>query len=278
MDNTLKLYYAKLANMGDLLNELIVRRCFGCEVERRSFLDGDLSAIGSHLGMYTYHGNALMRLQQFINGIKHPQVHVWGTGFINYDDSRGHFFKRDMVFHALRGELSRRNVEKMTGRKLDIPTGDGGILADSLLDRLPEKKWDVGVVPHICDLKDPAAEALRASYENSVLINVKDDPLEVVGQIASCRCILSSSLHGLIVADSFGIPNMHLVFDQRLKGDGFKFDDYYSAYGVKHRQRDIRYEGAPELEEVEDKYEISPEMVREKKELMLESFPRQLIV
>lgn len=278
MDNTLKLYYAKLANMGDLLNELIVRRCFGCEVERRSFLDGDLSAIGSHLGMYTYHGNVLMRLQQFINGIKYPQVHVWGTGFINYDDSRGHFFKRDMVFHALRGELSRRNVEKMTGRKLDIPTGDGGILADSLLDRLPEKKWDVGVVPHICDLKDPAAEALRASYENSVLINVKDDPLEVVGQIASCRCILSSSLHGLIVADSFGIPNMHLVFDQRLKGDGFKFDDYYSAYGVEHRQRDIRYEGAPELEEVEDKYEISPEMVREKKKLMLESFPRQLIV
>lgn len=278
MDNTLKLYYAKLANMGDLLNELIVRRCFGCEVERRSFLDGDLSAIGSHLGMYTYHGNVLMRLQQFINGIKYPQVHVWGTGFINYDDSRGHFFKRDMVFHALRGELSRRNVEKMTGRKLDIPTGDGGILADSLLDRLPEKKWDVGVVPHICDLKDPAAEVLRASYENSVLINVKDDPLEVVGQIASCRCILSSSLHGLIVADSFGIPNMHLVFDQRLKGDGFKFDDYYSAYGVEHRQRDIRYEGAPELEEVEDKYEISPEMVREKKKLMLESFPRQLIV
>lgn len=277
MERTIKLYYAKLANMGDLLNELIVSRCFGCRVERRSFLEGELSAIGSHLAMYTYHGNMLMRLQQFINGIKKPQVHVWGTGFINYDDSKGHFFKRDMVFRALRGELTRRRVETMTGRKLDIPTGDGGILADSLLDEKPEKRWEIGIIPHICDLKDPAVEALAASYENSVVINVKYDPLEVVRQIASCRCVLSSSLHGLIVADSFEIPNMHLVFDERLKGDGFKFDDYYSAYGLEHRQRDMRYAGPPELEEIYGEYRISPEMVREKKKLMLESFPRQLI-
>ena len=42
MENTIKLYYAKLANMGDLLNDLILRRCFGCNVERCSFLDGEM--------------------------------------------------------------------------------------------------------------------------------------------------------------------------------------------------------------------------------------------
>ena len=34
MQETVKLYYAKLANMGDLLNVLIIEKCFGYKVER----------------------------------------------------------------------------------------------------------------------------------------------------------------------------------------------------------------------------------------------------
>lgn len=138
MPDTLNLYYARIANMGDLLNPLIIERCFGYRVERCSFLTGDLCAIGSGLAQYKLHGNPLMKLQQCINGRTHPHVDVWGSGFINYDDARGRFFKRDMRFHAVRGELTRRSIERMTGRTLDIPTGDGGILADELLDTLPE--------------------------------------------------------------------------------------------------------------------------------------------
>lgn len=277
MEKAVKLYYARLANMGDLLNELIVSRCFDCRVERCSFLTGEMSAIGSHLGMYTYHGGALMRLQQFINGIRQPEVYVWGTGFINYDDCKGRFFKRDMRFLALRGELSRRNVERMTGKTLDIPTGDAGILADRLLDGLPEKRYELGIIPHICDLKDEAAAQLAEKYENALLINVKDEPLEVVSQIAQCRYVLSSSLHGLIVADSFNVPNMHIVFGERLKGDGYKFDDYYSAYNVPHIQRDLRREAAPSLDEIGSRYAISREMTEEKKAQLLACFPRSLL-
>ena len=277
MEKTIKLYYAKLANMGDLLNDLVIRRCFGCDVERCSFLEGEISAIGSHLAMYTYHGTPLMKLQQLINGIRVPKVYVWGTGFINYDDCKGRFFKRDMAFLALRGELTRRNVERMTGKTLDIPTGDAGILADRLLDELPEKKYDLGVIPHICDLKDPAAQTLTDRYENSILINVKDDPIEVVLQIAQCRYVLSSSLHGLIVADSFHVPNMHVVFDERLKCDCYKFDDYYSAYGLPHIQRDLRQETAPSFQEIEESWGITAELAEEKKRQMLACFARKLL-
>lgn len=273
MQKNVKLYYAKLGNMGDLLNVLIIERCFGYAVERRSFLEGEMCAIGSCLGQYTLHGSALMRLQQRINGIVRPHVAVWGTGFINYSDSEGRFFKRDMEFRAVRGELTRRNVEKMTGKKLDIPTGDAGILASELLECLPEKRYDVGIVPHICDLSDPAVQALTDSYENACLINVKDDPMAVIEQIAQCRAVISSSLHGLIVADSLDIPNMHLVFSDRPLGDGYKFDDYYSAYGVEHVMRDLRSQAAPAPEEIQAAYLITPAMVEEKKRLMRESFP-----
>ena len=273
MQETVKLYYAKLANMGDLLNVLIIEKCFGYKVERHSFLTGEVCAIGSCLGQYTLHGSLPMRLRQRLNGIVRPKVSIWGTGFINYTDCEGKFFKRDMDFRAVRGELTRKNLERMTGKKLDIPTGDAGILADELLDERPEMVYDIGIVPHICDLSDPSCQILADSYPNSILINVKDDPLTVVRQIAQCRTVLSSSLHGLIVADSFGIPNRHLVFSDRPLGDGYKFDDYYSAYPVPHLVCDLRTDRAPTLDEIRADYAITPSMVETKKKLMRESFP-----
>ncbi len=92
MPDKIKMYYSKLRNMGDCLNELIVKECFGYEAERHSFLDGEICGIGSCLGQYTLHGSAMMRLQQRINGIRKPHVYVWGTGFINYSDADGKLF------------------------------------------------------------------------------------------------------------------------------------------------------------------------------------------
>jgi len=282
MARQIKVYYTKLHNMGDELNEQIIEKCFGYEVVRRSFLDGELCAIGSCLGMYTLHGTFPMRIRQRVNGIIRPHVSIWGTGFINYTDSEGSFFKRDMKFCAVRGELTRKRVEQMTGRRLSIPTADAGILASELLKELPPKRYDVGIVPHLCDLKDPKAEELLKVYgggegrgpaETARFINVKDSPLEVVKEIAQCRYILSSSLYGLIVADSLGIPNLHVVFGDRLLGDGYKFDDYYSAYGLWHRPYDLRSEKPPKLSDIEARYQIRPEAVTEKKKSLKEVFP-----
>lgn len=273
MSNTIKMYYSKLQNMGDCLNHLIVEKCFGCQVERRSFLEGEISGIGSCLGQYTLHGTALMRLRQRMNGIRKPHVYVWGTGFINHSDAEGKFFKKDMEFCALRGELTKKNVERMTGKKLDIPLADAGILASELLEEMPEKRYEAGIIPHLCDLKDPAVEKLLSQYENAKLINVKENPLQVVKEIAQCKYVLSSSLHGLIVADSFHIPNTYLIFGDRLLGDGYKFEDYYSAYGLKPQPLDMRTEAAPSLEKIKKTYQITPDMVEEKKRQMKEAFP-----
>ena len=177
-----------------------------------------------------------------------------------------------MDFCAVRGELTRKRVEKMTGRTLDIPTSDAGLLASELLEVKPEKCYDVGIIPHLCDLKDPRVSELIEKYAGK-FINVKDEPMKVIEEIARCRCVLSSSLHGLIVADSLGIPNLHVVFGDRLLGDGYKFDDYYSAYGMTHTPYDLRTERLPELSMVEDRYSIRKEAVAEKKRALKEVFP-----
>lgn len=269
----LNVYYSKLQNMGDQLNPLLIEKCFGYPVKRCSFLDGELCAIGSCLGQYLPHGSLPMKLQQKINGIRSPKVAIWGTGFVDSGDAHGHFFKRDMRFCAVRGELTRKNVERMTGKKLDIPTGDAGILISELFAELPEKCYEIGIVPHLCDRNDPLVQELLKKYPNAKLIDVKEEPMEVLTQIAQCRLIISSSLHGLIAADSLGIPNMHIVFGDRLLGDGYKFEDYYSAYELTDAPWDLRSRTAPTFDEIRQGYRLTERKVSRKKKEMREAFP-----
>ena len=56
----------------------------------------------------------------------------------------------------------------------------------------------------------------------------------VIHEIAKCEHILSSSLHGLVVADALGIPNGWIKLSDRVVGDGFKFKDYGTAIKRKH--------------------------------------------
>ena len=78
-------------------------------------------------------------------------------------------------------------------------------------------------------------------------------------------------------ADAFGVPNRHMVFSDRPLGDGFKFDDYYSAYGVEHIFTDLRQQAAPSFSEVVSGCPVTPEMVETKKRAMLAAFPPALI-
>jgi hypothetical protein len=66
----------------------------------------------------------------------------------------------------------------------------------------------------------------------ATIIDVTRPPLEVIAAIAGCERIISSSLHGIVVADAFGLPRRWETFD-RVQGRGFKFHDYSSALGLK---------------------------------------------
>lgn len=49
-----------------------------------------------------------------------------------------------------------------------------------------------------------------------------------IDEVCECETILSSSLHGCIVADAYNIPNLWTKFtDYRAEDNGFKFRDYY---------------------------------------------------
>ena len=68
-----------------------------------------------------------------------------------------------------------------------------------------------------------------------MLIDPTGDPLNVLRLIGSCTKVISSSLHGLIVADAFGIPRRAERFAgmeaNRHEGGDFKFRDYGASIG-----------------------------------------------
>ncbi len=267
----LKTYFITYPNMGDALNILIFEKVFGYTPVRRTPISCDISGIGSGLGKFCYADKTWLRLAEHVTGKIFRKTYIWGTGFLEYRDADRPFFRQNMIFCATRGELSKKRAEKLLGKELDIPTCDGGILASELVDGDIEKKYKVGIIPHIKEQKEPEFQALHKQFEDSVIIDLLEDPLEVVKTMASCEYIISSSLHGLIVADSFHIPNIHVKVTNNMMGDGFKFDDYYSGYGIEHKQfkaGEITSTGF-----IDDHYEIACDVVERKKREMKEVFP-----
>ena len=55
--------------------------------------------------------------------------------------------------------------------------------------------------------------------------------IKVLKAIQECHLIVSSSMHGLIVSDAFGVPNRRIAISRGMISD-YKFGDYYSAFGI----------------------------------------------
>ena len=95
-----------------------------------------------------------------------------------------------------------------------------------------EKKYKLGIIPHVIDLEHPVIKQIQSENSNEVLIiNLSkfDKWTDIIDQICSCECIASSSLHGLITSDTYGVPNCWIELSGKISGGHFKFYDYASS-------------------------------------------------
>lgn len=154
---------------------------------------------------------------------------VWGSGFMNnYEKTKA------SKFYAVRGPLSARNL----GLEDKIAYGDPALLLPLLYNTTKEKKYDIGIIPHYLEY-DKVSELYSPRYK---IINViSKAPLSVVDQILSCKFILSSSLHGIIIAHAYGIPAIWVKFGD-IGTDGFKFEDYFMSVGIEPYQGHSTFE------------------------------------
>ena len=199
-------WWTLVTNWGDRLTPLLLNRFSHVETEWTPVEEAEVVVVGSLLGNLvkpTYTGTILGSGKLHEDGIVPPNANIL----------------------ALRGPLTAKGV---TG---SFALGDPGLLADALVGVI-EKRYEIGIVLHWSDRTLEFDE--RFSRYNPLIIRANQDPLEVVAAIGSCRKIVSSSLHGLIVADSFNIPRR---FEETghwgREGGSFKVRDHDAAIGLK---------------------------------------------
>ncbi len=217
MSRPLRLYWSSSLkggrrNFGDWLSPALVELLSGRPVVHAPPARCDLIAVGSVLQKLREHW-------------WNRRVHVWGSGFI--EPVRPNESKHQ--YHALRGRLSAACITNSGGAVL----GDPGLLSDMLVSDRPAKRFKVGIVPHYKDQNLPDVREFLSRNLEAVLVDVLGGVQEFIRQVAQCEVVLSSSLHGLIVADSLGVPNAWVRLSDQVRGSGFKYRDYYSVFGIE---------------------------------------------
>lgn len=142
---------------------------------------------------------------------------VWGTGSFGTENTAN----VNATYLAVRGPLTRNRIRTVKGECPPV-YGDPGLLCPCFYRPDVEKKHKLGVIIRHSEAKWRKALA----NQDCLLIDLKTDKIEeTIDAIVSCEKIVSSSLHGLILADAYGIPNAWLDSGTPM-GLNFKYWDY----------------------------------------------------
>jgi len=203
------------SNFGDDMSPGFVSSILGESVTYASPMTAQIMAVGSILSYWTKRERSLRRdILDMLMG--RAPIAIWGSGLVA---------ERNLVLPkvdilAVRGPLTAKCM-KIDG---NVIYGDPGLLASLVMPSMP-KTGKIGIVPHYVDKVNKTLDPFREDMRFMV-IDVEAPWEQVLKEISSCEMVLSSSLHGLIVADSYGIPNMRLKFSNLINGGDFKFLDY----------------------------------------------------
>ncbi|WP_374675007.1 polysaccharide pyruvyl transferase family protein [Ideonella sp.] len=194
-------------NLGDSLSAVMVAALSGRRVHHVDFgrPESKLVAVGSIA--HAIHGGEAV---------------IWGSGV----SIRGGVLARNVPrthydVRAIRGPISARHL-----RDFGVPVpeiyGDPVWLLPSIFQEPVEKRYELGVIPHIQDVEGfgpgarPPADSLRYRIDEAdagsvLLINTWHEPTwegicATLRQILSCKRIVSQSFHGVVIAEAYGIP------------------------------------------------------------------------
>lgn len=202
-------YRGECYNFGDEITPWLFNKMFSYEQHVPCNLKtskNPLLAVGS-----------IMRLSNSNTG-------VWGSGI--RDIKQSDFSKAKQVF-AVRGRFTRNRLLEM-GHDCPEVYGDPGLLLPRYYNPKIEKKYKLGIVPHIVDY-----DFIVKIFGNNPSINIidlKTNNIEgVVDEFLKCEHILSTSLHGIITAVAYNIPTRWYQVSNKVNGDGTKFYDFFSS-------------------------------------------------
>jgi|SRR5699024_100409 len=197
-------------NFGDLIGPWLVERMTGL----------DVTWVPKHEPHYITVGSVLGRVS--------PSSVVWGTGSFGSEHA-GHVTRGDRYL-AVRGPLTRARLE-MFKQSCPPTYGDPALLVPDYHPAVDHPKFELGMILRWSERRRKD----RFDVEGVKMIDLETEDIEsTLDEITSCKRIVSTSLHGLILADAYGIPNAWLIADTGY-GKEHKFWDYLLSV---HKERD----------------------------------------
>lgn len=216
-DGVRLLYFNAERNVGDEFGVDVVRKLSGKPVLRVVDLSKPhIVALGSILTFAT------------------DQSRVWGTGLI--EDRYCGGARDGRQFYSVRGKRTYSKLLADGVNLPDLPLGDPGYLASCLFGHQKDStpNFKLGVVPHYVD-KNMDCFKRFCGHPEVLFIDVQKGVDHFFDCIKRCSCIASTSLHGLIFAESLGIPNVWIKASENITGGDFKFMDWFSVCGAPQK-------------------------------------------
>lgn len=256
----------EMNNLGDSINALIISKILNKKVSIQPIKKAEIIGIGSVLQLLFSTNRSSIFLRYFKPLLKYlkPKAYIWSSGFMReFENPNKIRIKKRFEVVAIRGKLSRNILESIINKDLScVPLGDGGLLACNLLDKMPKKRFKLGIIPHYVDCDNlNLLNKISDLIPQSTIINIQGDILITLKKMAECEIIISSAMHGLIIADSLGVPNQWIRFSDKVAGGDFKFKDYYSVYNIKPQVWDLRHKEITkeDIENIPKNYKIKQE-------------------
>lgn len=192
-------YWSETKNLGDAICPMIVSfgaKQLGVDISKRVNGTKHLYAVGSVITAGS------------------QDCTIWGSGILNLE-KLPRVRKRKLDIRAVRGPLTRLALLEY-GYKVPEVYGDPGILMPMIYNPETQKQYPVSVITHMDENITTGTDINRIQIQT-------EDYEAFVRQIKASERIISSSLHGIIFAEAYGVPAILL----RPKNDLFKYYDYY---------------------------------------------------
>lgn len=146
---------------------------------------------------------------------------VMGSGLI--EKSKKSDLVKPAELFSVRGEFTAEAF----GQSVSF-LGDPLSLINLIMPRVEtDSRGMLGIVPHVVNFN--LFKKHFSSRPEVLVINPSEDPVKVIRAISRCQRIASQSLHGLIVADAYEIPNVWIAPSVEMIGGTFKFLDYFTT-------------------------------------------------
>ncbi len=212
------LYYREphLINFGDYLSLKIVERIVGEKVVVYPRVFGIPPNPGE---------KKLLAIGSIFSFARTNDV-IWGSGINGKISNKKDYLFSQLDIRAVRGPLTRHYLMYELGIPCPEIYGDPALLIPYLFPEFKKKEnpsLDYLIIPHYADMK----YFPKTKYQNVIYPTEPWD--RIINKIVDSKFVISSSLHGIIVAEAFGIPAKLLRVSETEKI--FKFHDYYYGTG-----------------------------------------------